>query len=77
MMPRLKVIVTLGLIAHKAVLKTYGHKQSAFKFAHNATHDLGAVHLVNSYHCSRYNTSTKRLTEEMFRDVFDTVQKLL
>lgn len=65
-----KVILSLGLISHNAVLRTFGHKISAFKFAHGAVHDLGKMTLVDSYHCSRYNTQTKRLTEEMFHDVF-------
>ena len=73
-MPKLKIILSLGLVSHKAVLKATGHKQSAFKFAHNATHDLGdGLTLIDSYHCSRYNTNTKRLTTEMFEDVFETI----
>lgn len=70
-----KVIVALGLIAHKAVLMALGLKQSAFVFGHNARHTLpdGRV-LVNSYHCSRYNTNTGRLTEATFHDVFQTVR---
>jgi uracil-DNA glycosylase family 4 len=70
-MPNLKVILSLGLISHNAVLRTLGHKQSAFKFAHGAVHDLGSVKLIDSYHCSRYNTNTGRLTTAMFHDVFD------
>lgn len=77
-MKQLKVMVSLGLIAHKTIIKTFGLKQSAYKFVHNTTHDLGnGIKLVNSYHCSRYNTSTKRLTKPMFYNVFDTVQGLL
>lgn len=70
-MKTLKAIVSLGLVSHNAVLKALGHKQSAFKFAHGAQHDLGGgLTLADSYHCSRYNTNTKRLTPEMFEDVF-------
>ena len=70
-MPHLKVILSLGLISHNAVLKATGHKQSAFKFGHGAVHDLGnGLTLIDSYHCSRYNTNTGRLTVEMFEDVF-------
>lgn len=77
-MPNLKVILSLGLVSHNTVLKARGEKLSAFKFAHNATHDLGdGLILIDSYHCSKYNTSTKRLTEKMFHDVFETIQRYL
>lgn len=70
-MKRLRVIVSLGLVSHNAVLKALGHKQSAFKFAHGAQHDLeNGPMLADSYHCSRYNTNTGRLTPAMFEDVF-------
>lgn len=70
-MPNLKALVALGLVAHNAVLKAFGYKLSAFKFAHSAQHDLGnGLVLTDSYHCSRYNTNTGRLTEAMFHDVF-------
>jgi uracil-DNA glycosylase len=72
----LKVILSLGLISHNAVIKTFGKKISAFKFAHGAQHDLGGITLIDSYHCSRYNTNTKRLTIEMFEDVFKQIKKL-
>ncbi len=73
-MPNLKTILSLGLVSHNAVLKALGHKQSAFKFAHGAMHDLGAGRtLIDSYHCSRYNTNTGRLTTQMFEDVFDII----
>jgi uracil-DNA glycosylase family 4 len=68
----LKVIISLGHIAHNAVLDAYGLKKSKFVFAHSAEHNLSQkVVMVNSYHCSRYNTNTKRLTEDMFEDVFE------
>jgi len=69
-MPNLKTILSLGLISHNAVLRTLGHKISAFKFAHGAKHKLGSITLLDSYHCSRYNTQTKRLTTKMFEDIF-------
>ncbi|MFC1672843.1 uracil-DNA glycosylase [Pseudomonadota bacterium] len=70
-MPNLEAIVSLGLVSHNAVLKTLGFTQAAFKFAHGAQHDMGnGVILADSYHCSRYNTNTGRLTEEMFDAVF-------
>lgn len=63
-------LFALGLIAHQAVLRAYGLKLGALKFAHGGVHQLpdGRM-LYDSYHCSRYNTQTKRLTETMFRDV--------
>jgi len=69
-LPSVKVVLALGSIAHDAVLVGSGLKKSAAKFAHAARHDLqrGRV-LFDSYHCSRYNTNTGRLTTEMFRDV--------
>lgn len=73
-MPNLQAIVSLGLVSHKAVLKTLGFKQSAFKFVHGAQHDLGdGLMLADSYHCSRYNTNTGRLTEKMFEAVFEAL----
>jgi uracil-DNA glycosylase len=60
------------------VLRALGYKQSAAKFAHNARHDLsGGVTLADSYHCSRYNTNTGRLTEAMFHDVFREIRGAL
>jgi uracil-DNA glycosylase family 4 len=71
------VILALGTIAHRAVLRALGHKLSAFQFGHGAEHVVGqGLNLVDSYHCSRYNTQTRRLTEPMFQDVFRTVRKL-
>ena len=69
-LPRVKVVLALGSIAHDAVLVGSGLKKSAAKFAHAARHDLprGRV-LFDSYHCSRYNTNTGRLTTDMFREV--------
>ncbi|WP_417317542.1 uracil-DNA glycosylase [Emcibacter sp.] len=70
-LPRVKVLLALGLVAHNAVLTTFGVKKSAHKFAHGAIHRLrDDLCLIDSYHCSRYNTNTRRLTTEMFEDVF-------
>lgn len=75
-MPNLKVILSLGLVSHNAVLKTSGEKLSAFKFAHGAEHQLASgLTLIDSYHCSRYNTNTGRLTEAMFHQVFDQIKQ--
>jgi len=69
-MKSLKGILALGGLAHNAVLTTLGEKRSAFKFAHGAVHVLrNGLWLADSYHCSRYNTNTRRLTTEMFEDV--------
>ena len=77
-MKNLQVLVSLGLVSHNAVLKALGQKQSAFKFGHEVVHELGGgLRLIDSYHCSRYNTNTGRLTEEMFESVFRRVQSLL
>lgn len=69
-LPAATVVLALGAIAHGAVLRAQRLKASAFRFAHGAEHALPAGRvLVDSYHCSRYNTNTRRLTEEMFRAV--------
>jgi uracil-DNA glycosylase family 4 len=72
------VIIALGTIAHRAVLRARGERQSAFPFGHGAKHRFGdGIHLLDSYHCSRYNTQTRRLTPTMFASVFRTAAKLL
>jgi uracil-DNA glycosylase family 4 len=77
-LPAQAVILVLGSIAHRAVLKAYGLKLSVTKFGHNKVFKLPDNKiLVSSYHCSRYNVQTKRLTKEMFADVFTTVKGLL
>lgn len=72
-----RVVLALGLVAHQAVIKAAGLKQSAYKFGHAAEHDLGNLLLINSYHVSRYNTQTRRLTTPMFESVIQRVQELL
>lgn len=71
------VILALGSIAHKAVIKASGLKQKDFKFAHAAVHKLPEHTLLDSYHCSRYNTQTRRLTGDMFKAVFEQAKALL
>lgn len=73
-----RVILALGNIAHRAVLLSAGLRQSAFAFGHGARHELpdGRI-LYDSYHCSRYNTQTRRLTEQAFHDVFAAVRREL
>ncbi len=78
-MPNLKVILTLGSVAHNAVLGVLGYRKAAFKFAHNAVHQLERHKLlmINSYHTSRYNINTGVLTEEMFEAVIQNIKNLL
>lgn len=69
-------IMALGTVAHKAVLKACDIKQKEFAFGHNSKHALpNGLWLFDSYHCSRYNTSTKRLTTAMFEDVFKNIRQ--
>ncbi len=77
-LPEGAVILALGLIAHDAVLMALGLKRSAHRFSHGARHALPCgLLLYDSYHCSRYNTQTKRLTPDMFRSVFDAIRGYL
>ena len=77
-MPNLRVILSLGGLSHGAVLAALGLRKSAFKFTHGALHPLPDGRLLaNSYHCSRYNTNTGRLTAEMFEAVFDAIGRVL
>jgi uracil-DNA glycosylase family 4 len=67
---RVRVVVALGRVGHDAFLMAEGRKRSQFPFAHGREHRLDETrHLIDSYHCSRYNTSTGVLTEQMFRKV--------
>lgn len=76
--PDARVILALGQIAHKAVLMASGLKQSALAFGHAARHELpGGRILIDSYHCSRYNTQTRRLTTADFHDVFEAIRREL
>ena len=72
-----KAMVLLGRIAHDSMLRTLGIKAAAAPFGHGAEHDAGRIRLFDSYHCSRYNTNTGRLTEEMFHAVFRRVKEYL
>jgi uracil-DNA glycosylase len=72
------VVLALGAIAHAAVLRALGMKPAASRFAHGAEHALTADRvLLDSYHCSRYNTQTRRLTGEMFARVVGRARELL
>lgn len=69
-LPRLRAIVCLGRIAHESLLRTLGARLAAHPFVHGARHDMASYVIFDSYHCSRYNTNTGRLTPAMFEAVF-------
>jgi uracil-DNA glycosylase family 4 len=71
------VVLALGKIAHDAVLRSLCLPLSKYRFAHAAEHSLEPFTLLDSYHCSRYNTQTRRLTNDMFRAVFQRARTLL
>jgi uracil-DNA glycosylase family 4 len=74
----LRAILALGLIAHKSVLRSMGLVAARYAFGHGAMHDLpNGLLLADSYHCSRYNTNTGRLNEEMFHAVFAVLRQKL
>jgi uracil-DNA glycosylase len=75
-MPRLAAILALGRIAHDSTLAALGLRASSATFKHGAVHSL-KIRLFDSYHCSRYNTNTGRLTPEMFRGVFSDIRSYL
>ena len=71
---RLKAILALGAVAHASVVAALGLRQAQWRFRHGALHDLpGGLVLADSYHCSRYNTNTGRLTSAMFEAVFEAL----
>ncbi len=77
-LPEQAVILALGTVAHQAVLKACNLKLSSAPFTHNAQHTLPDERtLVDSYHTSRYNVQTKRLTKDMFADIFRRIGQLL
>jgi uracil-DNA glycosylase family 4 len=72
------VILALGTVAHNATIKALGLKQKDHPFAHGRLHTLaGESWLLDSYHCSRYNTQTGRLTEKMFHEIFMKIHEIL
>ena len=77
-LPRLQAILALGTVAHRAVLDALGLRPGAASFAHGTLHRLqNGLILADSYHCSRLNTNTGRLTEAMFRSVFTALRSFL
>jgi len=75
--PDLKAIVTLGQIAHQSVVRALGLRVAAYPFRHGEHYQAGSLAIFPSYHCSRYNTNTGVLTEEMFVNVFRNVAEFL
>lgn len=72
-LPNLRIIIALGAIAHQSTIKAIGGKLPKYPFAHNNMHRLpSGIILIDSYHCSRYNTNTGRLTTPMFEAVFES-----
>lgn len=76
-MAHLKIILCLGGLSHGAVLTTLGLRKSLFPFRHGAIHEIDGLVIADSYHCSRYNTNTGRLTEAMFEEVFAQLRRRL
>ncbi|MEO8741538.1 MAG: uracil-DNA glycosylase family protein [Casimicrobiaceae bacterium] len=73
-LPAGAAVLALGRIAHDAALLALGARRGEHPFAHGARHAIaGGATLFDSYHCSRYNTNTGRLTSAMFRSVFDAI----
>lgn len=76
--PNLKILLALGGLAHRSILRALNIKLNKHKFGHNHWHELDCgLLLANSYHCSRYNTQTNRLSEDMFHDVFRNISQRL
>lgn len=71
------IVLALGTIAHKAIVKAMDLKQADYRFAHDTVHRIADKLLIDSYHCSRYNVQTGRLTTEMFHQLFDKIKILL
>ena len=75
-MPMTSVILALGGVAHKAIVQALDARQVDYPFGHSRCHQIGEWYVVDSYHCSRYNTQTGKLTETMFRDVVELAYQL-
>ncbi|KCZ64239.1 uracil-DNA glycosylase [Hyphomonas sp. L-53-1-40] len=79
-LPKLKAMICLGKISHDSTVRTLGLKLKDYPFGHGTHYDVEfkdrPLALISSYHCSRYNTNTRRLTPEMFEDVFAMAKKV-
>ena len=76
-MKRLRAVMALGKIAHDAAVRALGGRSAAHLFGHGRMHRIGAIALTDSYHCSRYNTNTGRLTTAMFESAVDGIRQRL
>jgi len=76
-LPNNNIVIALGGIAHKSVVRALGLRQSDYAFGHANEHAISNGILIDSYHCSRYNTQTKRLTTPMFETIFERARDLL
>lgn len=77
-LPKLKAVMTLGKISHDNTVRALGLKLKDYPFGHHKIYTVECgIKLISSYHCSRYNTNTKRLTEEMFHDVFKSLKDVM
>ncbi|TIW18496.1 MAG: uracil-DNA glycosylase, partial [Mesorhizobium sp.] len=70
-------ILTLGSIAHQSTVRALGERVAAVPFRHGGKQEAGGITLFSSYHCSRYNTNTGVLTEQMFVSVFSEIATFL
>lgn len=75
--PKLEAVLALGSIGHQSVVRALGEKVSQYPFKHGGRLQAGGITLFSSYHCSRYNTNTGRLTEEMFEGVVREIREFL
>lgn len=73
----LRAVVTLGTIAHQSTVRALREPVARHPFGHGRETDIGRLRIFSSYHCSRYNTNTGRLTDQMFRDIFRSVRAYL
>ena len=76
-MPDLAALVLLGRVAHDSTVAALGRPLAALPFGHGTQHATGGLMLFDSYHCSRYNTNTGKLTTEMFEAVFAEIRRRL
>ena len=76
-LPNAKVLLCLGKISHDSTVRALGLKLKDHPFGHGSEYQVGGLTLLSSYHCSRYNTNTRRLTVEMFDAVFARASELL
>jgi len=76
-LPNLEAVLTLGKIAHETTVRAFGERIAAHPFRHGRATRIGGVAVFSSYHCSRYNTNTGRLTDAMFDSVFRDIADML